>query len=142
MTTKIKQTLIAGLLGTAAMTLVMFIAPMMGMPKMNAAEMLSMMTSTPMFIGWLMHFMTGVIFASAYAFVFLNILKRFSSNIVKGTIFGMIVFIFAQIVMAMMGAIMGGMPPMEGNIALMMLGSLIGHVIYGIVVASFVKETE
>jgi hypothetical protein len=141
MTTKIKQSLIGGIVGTAIMTLFMFIGPMMGMPEMNPAEMLSMMTGFPILVGWLMHFMIGIIFAMAYAFFFINFVKKISSNVLRGTIFGLAVFIFAQIMMAIIGAMMGGMPPMEGSMMLMMIGSIIGHVVFGIGVAMFVKET-
>jgi hypothetical protein len=140
MTTKIKQSLIGGIVGTAVMTMVMFIAPMMGMPKMNPPEMLSMMMGFPIVVGWLMHFMIGIIFAMAYAFFFINVVKKIGSNILKGAIFGFAVFVFAQIAMAIMGSLMGGMPPMEGSMMLMMIGSIIGHVIFGITVALFVKE--
>lgn len=56
----------------------------------------------------------------------------------KGAIFGFVVFIFAQIMMAIMGMILP-MPPMEGGMVLMMVGSIIGHIIFGIIVALFVK---
>lgn len=141
MTTKIKQSLIGGIVGTAVMTMVMFIAPMMGLPKMSPPEMLSMMMGFPIIVGWLMHFMIGIIFAMAYAFFFINVVKKINNNILKGAIFGFAVFVFAQIAMAIMGAMMGGMPPMEGSMMLMMIGSIMGHVIFGITVALFVKET-
>jgi hypothetical protein len=35
---------------------------------------------------------------------------------------------------------MGGMPPMEGSMMLMIIGIAIGHIVCGIVVAMFVKE--
>lgn len=140
MKTKIQQSLVGGIFGTAVMTVVMFIAPMMGMPKMNPAEMLSMMMGFPIFVGWMMHFMIGIIFAMTYAFIFINPFNKINSNYLKGILFGLAVFVFAQLAMAMMGAIMGGMPPMEGNKMMMMVGSIIGHVIFGIVVAMFVKE--
>lgn len=118
MITKISQGIIAGILGTAAMTMVMFMAPMMGMPKMNAAEMLSMMTGTPVVTGWIMHFMIGIIFALGYTFIFMDIVKRINNKVLKGSIFGLAVFVFAQIVMAIMGAMMGligmGNNPMVG----------------------------
>ena len=141
MITKISQGIIAGILGTAAMTMVMFMAPMMGMPKMNAAEMLSMMTGTPVVTGWIMHFMIGIIFALGYTFIFMDIVKRINNKVLKGSIFGLAVFVFAQIVMAIMGAMMGGMPPMEGSMIHILLGSILGHIIYGIIVALVVKET-
>ena len=34
----------------------------------------------------------------------------------------------------------GGVPPMEGNMVFMMIGSIAGHMIFGIVVALVVKE--
>ena len=139
MTTKIKQALIGGINGTAVMTVVMMIAPMMGMPKMSPPEMLSMMMGFPIVVGWMMHFMIGVIFAMAYAFFFINVLKKVNNNILKGAIFGMAAFVFAQIMMAIMG-MMFPMPPMEGSMMLMMVGSIMGHVIFGITVALFVKE--
>ncbi len=140
MSNKIKQSIIGGIIATAVMTAVMMIAPMMGMPKMSPPAMLSMMTGFPIIVGWLMHFMIGIIFAMAYAFLFIKVVQKVSNNILKGAIFGFAVFIFAQIAMVMMGAMMGGMPPMEGSMMLMMIGSIMGHVIYGITVAMFVKE--
>ena len=142
MTTKIKQALIGGIAGTAVMTMVMFISPMMGMPKMSPPHMLSMMMGLSIVVGWIMHFMIGIIFAMSYAFILINFLKKINNNILKGLIFGMLAFIFAQIAMAIMGAMMGGMPPMEENMILMMLGSIMGHVIFGIVVAQFVKVQD
>ena len=139
MTTKIKQALIGGIIGTAIMTAVMMIAPMMGMPKMSPPAMLSMMMGFPIIVGWMMHFMIGIIFAMAYAFVFINLVKKVSNNILKGAIFGMAVFIFAQIMMAIMG-MMFPMPPMEGSMMLMMVGSIIGHLVFGIVTVQFIKE--
>ena len=141
MKTKFKQALIGGIIGTAVMTLVMMIAPMMGMPKMSPPAMLSMMMGFPIAVGWMMHFMIGIIFAMVYAFFFINVVKKVSYNILKGAIFGMTDFIFAQIMMGIMG-MMFPMPPMEGNMMLMMAGSILGHLIFGITVALFVKEQE
>jgi hypothetical protein len=140
MKTKIQQSLLGGIVGTIVMTAVMFIAPLIGMHKMNPAAMLSMMMGFPIIIGWIMHFMIGTIFATAYVFLFFSLLKKIKSNMLKGAIFGLIVFIFAQIIMALMGAILGGMPPMEGSMILVMMGSLIGHLVFGITVALFVKD--
>ena len=72
MKTKIQKSVLGGLVGTAVMTLVIFLAPMMGMPKMNPAEMLSSMMGVPILIGWIMHFMTGIIFALGYVFLLSN----------------------------------------------------------------------
>ncbi|MBG0780957.1 MAG: hypothetical protein H0S84_01675 [Bacteroidales bacterium] len=51
------------------MTLIMMVGPMMGMPKMNPATMLSMMMGFPLIVGWIMHFMIGLILcADVYLF--------------------------------------------------------------------------
>ena len=140
MQNKIIKSIIAGIIGTAVMTLFMMIAPMMGMPKMSPPAMLSMMMGFPIVVGWVMHLMIGIIFAFAYSFFFIKVVNKISNNILKGAIFGFAVFIFAQIAIAMLGAMMGGMPPMEGSIMLMMIGSIMGHIVFGITVAIFVKE--
>ncbi len=41
MANKLGRSILAGIVATAVMTGVMFMAPMMGFPKMNPAEMLS-----------------------------------------------------------------------------------------------------
>jgi uncharacterized membrane protein YagU involved in acid resistance len=140
MKTKITQAVIGGIVATIVMSLVTFMGPYMGLPKMNPAAMLSMMMNVPVFLGWIMHFMIGIIFALMYVFLLLPLLGKVKSRILKGVIFGMAAFVFAQIAMMVMGAMFGNMPSPEGSMALMMIGSIMGHIIYGIVVALFVKK--
>jgi hypothetical protein len=52
------------------MTLLMLMATMMGMPPMNIGAMLGGMLGTSDLVGWMMHFMIGVVFTAAYAFIF------------------------------------------------------------------------
>lgn len=139
MNTKIQKSIFAGIIGTAIMTVVMMIAPMMGMPKMSPPEMLSGMLGMPVFVGWIMHFMIGIMFAFAYTY--LCIFKHKISNVwAKGAVFGVIAFIFAQIMMAIMGMMMP-MPAMEGSMMLTMIGSLMGHIIFGMAVSKTVGDT-
>lgn len=139
MSNKIQQSIIGGIIATAVMTIVMWIAPMMGLPKMDIPGMLSGMMGFSITIGWLMHFMIGISFALIYAFFFLKVLKKISSNILRGAIFGLAAFLIAQVSLGAMGSIFP-MPPMEGSIMLMMIGSIVGHVLFGIVVTIFIKE--
>lgn len=132
---------LAGIAATAVMTLVMMVAPMMGFPPMNPAAMLSGMIGSPLVVGWIMHFMIGVIFALSYSFLFLPRVA-ISNAIIKGAVFGFAVFVFAQIAIAMMGALMSGIPPAEGNMALMLLGSIVGHLVFGIVVGLIAKPSR
>ena len=137
MKTKIQKSILAGIVGTVIMTVVMMVAPMMGMPKMSPPEMLSGMLGLPVFVGWIMHFMIGIIFAFAYTFL---LSCKLPGNLyIKGLLFGVIVFIFAQIMMAIMGAIIP-MPETEGSMMLTMIGSLIGHIIFGMAVSKTVGD--
>ncbi|MCY7408823.1 MAG: hypothetical protein LH473_00990 [Chitinophagales bacterium] len=139
MANKITQPIIGGIVATVAFSLETIIAPFMGLPKMSPPEMLSTMMGVSIALGWIMHFMVGIIFAFAYAFLFIKVVKKVSNNILKGAIFGLAVFIIAQIFIAIIGLLMP-MPPMEGSMMLVIIGSFIAHIIFGIVVALFVKE--
>jgi uncharacterized membrane protein YagU involved in acid resistance len=124
------------------MNIVMFVSPLLGLPTINPAAMLAGMMGLPVFIGWVMHFMVGVIFALAYVFILPGMLGKINSKIAKGALFGLAVFIFAQVMIAVMGAVLGGMPSPSGSMTLVILGSIMGHIVYGIVVALFVPNKE
>jgi hypothetical protein len=80
--------------------------------------------------------MIGIMFALVYTY--LCIFKWKISNVyLKGAVFGIIAFVVAQIMMAIMGAMMP-MPKIEGSIMLTMIGSLMGHIIFGMAVAKTV----
>lgn len=132
MTNRLMQAVVAGIVATAVMTVVGVMAPFMGLPRMNPAEMLSGMMGIPIALGWIMHFMIGIIFASAYVYWF-NPTVKINSKFWKGIVFSLAVFVFAQIMMLVMGIIFP--MPMMGDKMLMMLGSLTGHIVYGLIVA-------
>jgi hypothetical protein len=136
MNNKIQKSILGGLIGAAIMTMVIFVAPMMGIPKMSPPEMLSGMLGMPDFVGWIMHFMIGIMFAFVYTY--LCVFKWKISNVyLKGAVFGIIIFVVAQIMMAIMGAMMA-MPKIEGSMMLTMIGSLMGHIIFGMAVSKTV----
>jgi len=139
MKNKLPLAIIAGIVGTIAFTLITFIAPLMGMPKMSPAGMLSMMMGVPIAAGWIMHFMIGIIFAVIYVYVFAGLFKKISSPVLKGTIYGVIVFLFAQIIMMLMNGMMT-LPAIRASEMAMAAGSLIGHLVFGITVTSLAKE--
>lgn len=141
MNLKLKKSLISGIAGTFIMTIFGFLGPLIGLPKMNPASMLSSITGFPVIVGWIIHFSTGIIFAAAYVYIFLPKVK-IGNKYIKGALYGMVVFLFAQIVMGMMTAIVGGMPEPGDSMMLMMVGSILGHLVFGIVVALIAKEQE
>ena len=90
-------------------------------------------------LGWMMHFIIGIIFAYAYLYL-LNKKLPIANNYMRGAIYGFIIFIFAQIVMAMMGT-MGMTPEMpKDNMMMVIIGSIIGHLVYGVVLGTFIKK--
>lgn len=135
MTLDIKRVAMAGIAGTAVMTAVgLWVAPMMGIPRMNPAEMLVGAMGGMLILGWIAHFMIGVVLAGIYALV--------ASKIpgpppLRGALYGIAPFLVAQImVIPMMG-----MPVFSGS-ATMAMGSLIGHLVYGAVVGAIHGEPQ
>lgn len=117
-----------GLIATALMTVMMWVAPMMGMPKMSIGEMLAGFMKLPVAIGWIMHFMIGTILAAGYVLLFRA--KLPGNDIVRGVLFGLIPFFMAQlVVMPMMGA--GIFSSKTDAPMMMVVGSLVGHIVYG-----------
>ncbi len=123
------KAIIAGVVATAVMSIVaMFVAPMMGMPKMDFGTMLGSnnpMMAMPYAAGWMIHFVLGIIMAIIYAKFLYG--KLPGNGVLQGIIYGLILFMLAQImVMPMMGnGLFSG-----GNMQLLM-GSMIGHIVFG-----------
>lgn len=127
----------SGLIATAVMTMLMLVAPMMGMPKMPIGNMLAGFMHIPVFAGWIIHFVIGVILAAVYLFVWKNRLP--GNGWLNGAVFALIPFLMAQIlVMPMMGA---GLFASHTPAPLMMvMGSLLGHLVYGAVLGLLAKS--
>jgi uncharacterized membrane protein YagU involved in acid resistance len=124
-----KQAVAAGVVGTAAMTAVgLFVAPMMGIPRMNPAEMLATQMGGVLALGWAAHFMIGAVLALGYAVV----APLFpGSATLRGALYALAPFLLAQLVVLPMM----GMPLFSGSVVLA-LGSMLGHLVYGGVLGS------
>lgn len=128
----------SGLIATAAMTMLMLVAPMMGMPKMPIGNMLANFMQLPAAIGWFMHFMIGVVLAGGYIFFFRSVLS--GNALIKGMLFSLIPFFMAQlVVMPMMGA--GLFSSHTPAPLLMVMGSLMGHLVFGVVLGWAAKDS-
>lgn len=131
--------------GTIVMSMIMLMAPKMGMPKMAIWEMLGSMFSKDgnNVLGWAMHFMMGVIFAIIYAALWAFGVG--SATWVNGLVFGAVHWLIA-------GLMMGGVPVMHAGVKagtvkapglymtadggmMSFVGGLIGHAVYGLIVA-------
>lgn len=137
--------IVAGLVATAVITMLMYAGPVMGMPKMDIAQMIGSMVlpvgGNAFAMGMLMHFVMGVIFAIVYALVWLGL--EITPSWWTGLIFGAVHFVVAAMGMGMMSFVHPEIKagrlsnPMGGGVRGMtgMLGMLIGHLVFGVVVA-------
>jgi len=124
----------AGAVGTAAMTMLMLGAPLMGMPRMAIGDMLGSFLHIGSVAGWAMHGVIGLTLALIYAGWFATRLP--GGPALRGAIYGFGVFLVAQVVVTPM---MGGGVFSGGNIS-MIAGSLGGHVVYGVLVGLIYGE--
>lgn len=137
MKTQIITILKGGIIATTVMTVVMLMAPFMGMPKMPIGNMLADFMHIPVALGWVAHFIIGTILAGIYVLVFQERLP--GNDIVKGAVYSLLPFLMAQAaVMPMMGAgIFSSATPAP---LLMVMGSLVGHLVYGGVLGYVTKK--
>ena len=122
------RTILGGLSGTLAITLLMYkAAPAMGLPEMDIAGMLGRMLGgwTP---GLMMHFVNGIIiFPLVYAYFLFSKLPGAPAG--KGVTLGVALWLMTQlIVMPMMGA---GIFGLKDGSFMTAMASLIGHILYG-----------
>jgi uncharacterized membrane protein YagU involved in acid resistance len=130
-----KRAVLAGLVGTTAMTGLMLAAPMMGMPRMNIGEMLGSMMGGVTALGWVAHFMIGTTLAIAYAAFFAERLP--GPPVVRGMLFGIAPWLLAQVVvMPMMGTGFFSGSLMAAT------GSLMGHLVYGAAVGTIYRPSD
>ena len=143
MQTKIQQSVLSGIAATIVMTLLMILGGIMGLPEMSPPDMLSSIIGISALGGWVIHFLIGITFAAGYVFVFNGLLKKIQNTVLKGAVYGVVAFIIAQISFPLMGAIFGeaNMPEPEGSMALLMIGGVVGHIVFGIVIVLMTNPT-
>ena len=118
-----------GLAGTLGMTAVaIWVAPVMGIPRMNPADMLAGSMGGSAALGWAGHLMIGTVLALIYAVVSPRLP---GSPPVRGAIFAIAPWLMAMIaVLPTMGM------PLFGGAAATAIGSLIGHLVYGAILGA------
>jgi hypothetical protein len=140
---------IAGIVATAVMTVLMYMAKAMGMP-MDMPRMLGLMFTRPenkagtYIVGLMLHFMNGVIFAILYAVLFAVL--GLSGGWFWGLIFGAVHGVMAGLVMGMMPAVHPRMGPgkelpspglFAKNISpLAPMGLIMLHLVFGVIVGA------
>jgi len=128
----VKRGVAAGVVATAVMTVVLLWAPLVGLPKLAIGELLSTFLAVSVAVlrvgpagGWVIHGLVGIALALVYAGVFVKLLP--GGPVQRGLLYGLLVFMVAQLVF--MPAVGAGVFS-RGDVA-MIIGSLIGHLVYG-----------
>ena len=135
----IGRSMLGGLAGTMVMTAMMYmVAPMMGL-NMDIAQMLGSMLGGSWAAGMAMHVVNGtVIFPLVYALVLYSMLP--GGPLVKGAAWGVVLWLVSQaVVMPMMG---GGFFRMAMGGMMAVVGSLMGHLLYGVVLGAIAGGPE
>ena len=136
----VNKTILGGLVGTAVLTMMMyFVAPMMIGHSMDIAAMLGSMMGNNWALGMAAHWMNGVvIFPLIYAFLIYKLLP--GSPVVRGAIWGLVLWLAAQVmVLPMMGA--GFFSSGAGGM-MAVVASLMGHVLYGGILGKIAGSPE
>ncbi|MBC8334821.1 MAG: hypothetical protein H8E29_06115 [Anaerolineales bacterium] len=134
--------IIAGLAGTAALTMVMSMAPKMGMPEMDIVGMLgSMFGKANRTLGMVIHFMMGIVFVLVYAYLWS--IGTGSATWLNGLIFGAVHWLIVGMAMAMIPMMHAGIKSgavkapgmwMTNNGGMKaFVGGLMGHMVFGLV---------
>lgn len=133
---------ISSLVATLVFTMVLMMAPKMGMPKMDIVSLLgSMFGKNIPILGWMMHLMMGVVFGFIYAYLWSFGIG--SPTWLNGLIFGAVHWLIVGVVMGAIPMIHLGMKNgsvqapglwMTKNGGLMaFMGGLAGHMVFGLV---------
>ncbi len=132
----ISRILLAGFVATCAITLLMFISPLMGMPRMDPGAMLgSLFSRQPSpgtgawWAGTVLHFINGsVIFPLLYAFLVYRAVP--GEPWMRGAAWGLLLwYLWEAFVGPLLGA--GFFGSRSPSPAMAVIGSLIGHLVYG-----------
>lgn len=136
------RSIMGGIVATIALTLIIRLAPLLGLPEVNPPKMLAVTAGLPIDFGWLMHFFIGIFFALVYGYLFLPLVDKISSKAAKGALYGIVIFVFAQIMLQIIGATFPDMPSPKANMMLIMMEKLVAHIVFGIVLALFFKNSS
>lgn len=132
----ILNAILSSLAGTLVMTILMYMAPAMGMPKMDIIGMLGTMFTPNQGVaramGIIAHFMMGAVFAIIYALLWSQGIG--SPTWLWGLIFGAVHGVVAMLTMPMMVK-MHPRPPQMDSGTMMAVGLIVGHMAFGLVVA-------
>lgn len=133
----------AGIAGTVVLTLFTYMGRLMNI-QMDIPRMLSSMFGNIIALGWVMHFMIGIILAASYGYVFYSVFS-FDQPWLRGMLYGIIPWLMAQILVMPMMMTLKGMSYSSGlfsGSAKLAMASLVGHLIFGAVIGQIYRPQQ
>jgi uncharacterized membrane protein YagU involved in acid resistance len=131
----------AGAAATAAMTVLIYMGPLMGMPKMDIAQMQGSMVleqgNTAFMMGMVMHFIVGIAIAIVYALIWeaTAIPVIWWSGLIFGLVHGLIALMVMPMMMKMHKEVQAGRFPnlLKAGGMMGIAGFIVGHLVYGVI---------
>jgi hypothetical protein len=133
--------LTAALTATAIMTGFMIFAPVIGLPKMDVGTLLGEMFGGSKVVGWTVHVVIGLIMLLPYAFFF-NHWIPVENKFARGAIYGILVFVFSEIVFFIVNFTGHLTSPDKEHMAMMVFGNALACMVYGTVLGAFFERKE
>ncbi len=129
----------SGFVATLVMTIMLYLSPSMVPPRMDIAALFGRMLGGSWWLGLIIHFTLGaIIFSLLYAYLLNPLLP--SKPWTKGTLWGLTLWLVAQmLILPMIG--MGFFSADIPRRVTAVLGSLLAHLIYGIVLGALLKPS-
>ncbi len=118
---------LAGIVGTLVMTMLMVIAPKMGMPEMDIVGMLSeKFGKGNKVVGWMMHLVMGIVFVFIYSY------SGFFDSYANAAILGVVHWLVVGFMMGVMPGMEGGFYMSKNGGMMSFVGGLLGHVVFAL----------
>ncbi len=133
-----KTSILGGLIGTAVITVLMLLADAVGIPGIDYGKMLAEFTHTTPLIGWVMHFIMGIILAFVYVYFFRDEFK--GPFAVRGLIYSIIPYVVTMIMLFPM-SVMSSSATIDSP-GVFIVATMVAYFAYGYVMGAITKPHE
>ena len=130
---KLQLSLIGGFFATVFLLLVIGVEDMTGILSFDTPKFLIEWSSGIIWVEWLIHLLSGWLFAIIYSFL-IRVLAWIPSNVFRGTVYGLLIAILLQVIMFMTDSEI-----MENDLLMASAGIAMAYIAYGAVLGMIVN---
>ena len=131
---KLQLSLIGGFFATVFLLLVIGVEDMTGILSFDTPKFLIEWSSGIIWVEWLIHLLSGWLFAIIYSFLCIRVLAWIPSNVFRGTVYGLLIAILLQVIMFMTDSEI-----MENDLLMASAGIAMAYIAYGAVLGMIVN---